>query len=368
MKDRHLHIASDSDLLKSIYKEVEKRLTINQTAWKLMISLKFILYFSLTAASYAILYLVTSPYIFVLTFVLYGFISLLFAFNFSHDFAHNTVFKSRKANNFCFVSIYTILGAHAEAWKQRHINSHHYAPNVEDYDSDLKISKLIRVIPNSEYHWYHKYQHLYAPLLYTTYSLFWVFIKDFVILFSNSEYQTRKDFAYYFSFWFQKAIYLGFILILPFLFSAQHWLITVSGFIAMHLSQSLFLLFTFFMTHHVETTDYPTTDAKGYIRTSWLMNQVKSSNDMHPFSSTANFILGGFNNHIAHHLFPHYHHIHYPKLNRILYDILVQHNIQPNQTTYWGGIVSHLRLLKRMSQPPITSDTRMLRNQAREYG
>ena len=118
----------------------------------------------------------------------------------------------------------------------------------------------------------------------------------------------------------------------------------------MHLTLSLFLLFTFFMTHHVEKTEYPTTDEKGYIKTSWLMNQIKSSNDMHPFNETANFILGGFNNHIAHHLFPHFHHIHYPQLNRILYDILNRNNIIPNQTTYWGGVLSHLRLLKHMSK------------------
>jgi linoleoyl-CoA desaturase len=241
------------------------------------------------------------------------------------------------------------VGAHAEAWKQRHINSHHYAPNVENYDSDLNITKLIRVIPDSQHFWYHKYQHIYAPFAYTTYSLFWVFIKDFVILFSKEVYTENKNLKYHLSFWAQKIFYISFILVLPLLFSGQAWYIVLLGFLLMHLTQSLFLLLTFFMTHHVEETEYPTTDAQGYINTSWLMNQVKSSNDMHPFSETANFILGGFNNHIAHHLFPHFHHIHYPKLNRILYGFLIKNGITPNQTTYWGGIVSHFKLLKRMS-------------------
>jgi len=186
-------------------------------------------------------------------------------------------------------------------------------------------------------------------LAYTTYSLFWIFIKDIVILFSKDDYTSKKGFHYHFSFWLQKTFYLVITLLLPIIFSLQHWSIVLIGFFCMHIFQSLFLLFTFFMTHHVEATQYPVTDAKGYITTSWLMNQVKSSNDMHPFSPTANFILGGFNNHIAHHLFPHYHHIHYPQLSRILYSILQEHHIQPNQTTYWGGIVSHLKLLKRMS-------------------
>ena len=351
MRDKHLRIARDSELLQSIYRQVEEQLVIDKqrTFWKIFI--KFSCYFSLTVLLYSLLYTVASPGVFITSFILYGFLSLLFAFNFSHDFSHNTVFNSKKLNHLCFIFIYAIVGAHAEAWKQRHVNSHHYAPNVEDYDSDLRISKLIRVIPDSKYYWFHQYQYIYAPLAYTTYSLFWVFIKDFVILYSKDEYEACKGFRYHLSFWLQKGFYISLILVLPLLFSLQNWYIVLTGFLLMHLSQSLFLLFTFFMTHHVEATAYPTTDENGYINTSWIMNQIKSSNDMHPFSETANFILGGFNNHIAHHLFPHVHHVHYPKLNRILYNILLVNDITPNQTSYWGGIRSHLRLLKRMSYP-----------------
>jgi linoleoyl-CoA desaturase len=351
LRDKHIHIAQDSELLKSIYRQAEEKLIIDKSGFFLKIWIKFIFYFSLSVFCYSLLFLAENPFYFILCSILYGFVSLLFAFNFSHDFSHNTIFKSKKLNNLCFIFIYTLVGAHAEAWKQRHIHSHHYAPNVEDYDSDLKISTLIRVIPNSKHFWYHRYQHIYAPFIYTTYSLFWVFIKDIVILFSKDEYTIRKGLRYHLSFWAQKGSYLSFILVLPLLFSSQAWYIVLTGFLLMHLLQSLFLLFTFFMTHHVEETAYPTTDERGYINASWLMNQIKSSNDMHPFSETANFILGGFNNHIAHHLFPHVHHIHYPELNRILYRILLANNIRPNQTSYWGGIVSHMRLLKRMSYP-----------------
>ncbi|WP_315824268.1 fatty acid desaturase family protein [Paraflavitalea speifideaquila] len=349
MRDKHIHIPQDSELLKTIYRQVEEQLVIDQQAARRLIVLKFVVYFTLSVLSYGALYKISEPLLFISCFIVYGFILLLFAFNFSHDFSHNRVFKSKRLNNTCFTIIYTLVGAHAEAWKERHIHSHHYAPNVEDYDSDLQITQLIRVIPHSEYRWYHRYQPVYAPVAYMSYSLYWVFIKDFVILFSKDIYKARKNFPYHLSFWIQKAIYLFLTLVLPLLFTAQPWYIVVTGFLCMHLTQSLFLLFTFFMTHHVESTAYPVTDQDGFINTSWLMNQVKSSNDMHPFSAWANFLLGGFNNHIAHHLFPHIHHIHYPRLNRILYGILLQHHIKPNQTTYWGGVVSHLRLLKKMS-------------------
>ncbi|MBK9716033.1 MAG: fatty acid desaturase [Saprospiraceae bacterium] len=351
MRDKHIHIPEDSKLLKDIYLQVDEELIIDHRSFIWQIWAKFIFYFSITILAYFLLYHATSPLYFVLCFIFYGFVSLLFAFNFSHDFSHNTIFKSKRLNNLCFILIYSLVGAHAEAWKQRHINSHHYAPNVAGYDSDLSITKLIRVIPDSEYFWFHKFQHLYAPLVYTTYSLFWVFIKDFVILFSKSQYNENKGMQYYLSFILQKIFYLTYILVMPILFSHQDWYFVLLGFFIMHFTQSLFLLFTFFMTHHVEQTEYPKVDQNGYIHSSWLMNQIKSSNDMHPFSRTMNFILGGFNNHIAHHLFPHIHHIHYPKLNRILYRILLENNIKPNQTSYCGGVVSHLKLLKRMSFP-----------------
>jgi linoleoyl-CoA desaturase len=238
MKDKHIYIAQDNELLSSIYRQVNEKLIIDQRHFVFKIWTKFIFYFSLSAFCYSLLYRADSPLYFIFCFILFGFASILFAFNFSHDFSHNTIFRSKKLNNLCFIFIYTLVGAHAEAWKQRHIHSHHYAPNVEDYDSDLKISKLIRVIPDSKHYWYHRYQHLYAPFAYTTYSLFWVFIKDFVILFSKDGYSKKKDLTYHLSFWAQKSFYLTLILILPLLFSRQSWYIVLTGFTFMHLLQS----------------------------------------------------------------------------------------------------------------------------------
>jgi linoleoyl-CoA desaturase len=348
MKDKHLIIAEDSALLHTIYETVNEQLVMDKSKFPALIGLKFLFYSALNAFIYGSLFQIADSALFILCFVAYGFVSILLAFNFSHDFAHDTVFKHKKWNNIGFTLIYTLVGAHAEAWKQRHIHAHHYAPNVEDYDSDLQLSNLIRIIPNSPHLWFHRFQHIYAPFAYMIYSLFWIFIKDFRILFAEDEFTKNKDFKYHLAFWAQKLAYLTYILALPMLFSAQPWMTVLTGFLLMHLVQSLFLLFTFFITHHVEATHYPTTDAEGVIDTSWLMNQVKSSNDIYPFSVAANFILGGFNNHIAHHLFPNVHHVYYPKLNKILYAILIKNGIEPNQTTYFGGIHSHLKLLKRM--------------------
>lgn len=331
--------------MKAIHQAIHANLKVDRRKFVSLIVFKFLFYLSLSATAYLGLYRIENPLLFTLCYITFGFSILLFAFNFAHDFSHGTIFKRSSWNDLGFILIYTLNGAHAEAWKRRHIESHHFAPNVEHYDSDLEISSLIRVIPNSKFIWFHRFQHWYAPLAYMTYSLYWVVIKDFHIFFHTKKKSTK----YILSFLAQKTFYFTYLLILPLVFAYQGWHMVLAGFILMHLCQSLFLLFTFFMTHHVEELAYPTVDSDGYINTSWVMNQIGSSNDMHPFSRLANFILGGFNNHIAHHLFPHIHHIHYPALNKILYGVLNRHGIVPHQTSYWGGVVSHLKLLRRMA-------------------
>lgn len=352
MKDRHINIAADTLLLKQVLQAVEKELSVNRTATTFLLILKFVFYSCLVMFFYVLILSTNNPFLFFAAYILFGLSAVLFGFNFAHDFSHNTVFKNKPINNAGFIALYTLVGAHAEAWKYRHIHSHHYAPNVKDYDSDLQITSLIRVEPGSPYKWFHRYQHWYALVTYMTYSLYWVFIKDFVIYFFNKEFPPQKNFRYHLSFWLQKIFYLSYLLIVPLLYAQMEWYMVVLAFLAMHFIQSLFLLLTFFMTHHVEKTAYFSADEEGYIRTSWFANQVKSSNDFYPFSQAANFIFGGFNNHIAHHLFPHIHHAHYPALNKILYRVLRENNMEPNVTGFFSGAWSHLLHLRNMSYKP----------------
>ena len=349
MRAKHLHIESDSRLLAEIRRRVAEDLSSNNRSVRSKQWIKFIFYASLSLLFYSLLFTANTPLLFIANYIAIGLTLLLFAFNFAHDFSHNAVFANKKWNNLGFIFLYTLVGAHAEAWRERHVNSHHFAPNVAEYDTDLQITNLIRVSPKMELKWYHRFQYFYAPIAYSTYSLYWIFIKDVIMLLKEVR---NKEFGpkYLFSFIAQKLFYIFYLLVIPLLFIDQSISIILIGFLAMHMLQSVFLLFTFFMTHHVIETTYPETDEEGIIQSSWLMNQIRSSNDMHPFSETANFILGGFNNHIAHHLFPHIAHIQYPKLNRVLYLTLNENGITPNQTTYWGGIVSHLKLLKKLSR------------------
>lgn len=349
MKDKHLRVEADLQFFKSLQARLKAELPLDDPAQRLKIIGKFLFYSSWSLASYLAIWMVTTPLLLVLAYLSFGFASMLMAFNFAHDLSHDALFAKKSWNNAGYTLLYSLVGAHAEAWKRRHVDSHHFAPNVKDYDTDLQITTLIRVEPSAPCMPYHRYQHWYAPLAYSSYSLYWIFIKDFYIYVQDTR-AGRIRWSYHFSFWLQKVFYLGYTLLLPLFFSSLSPLWFIAAFLLMHLSQSVFLLFTFFITHHVGQTQYFETDADGYIQSSWLNNQLCSSNDFYPFSEPANFIFGGFNNHIAHHLFPHIHHIHYPRLNRILYAALEERGFTPNRTGFFSGARAHLRHLRDMGQ------------------
>ena len=215
------------------------------------ILIKVIVYFTLTIVSYSSLYMVKTPLLLIVTYIFYGIISLLFAFNFAHDFSHNTIFKDKGLNHICFIVLYTMVGAHAEAWKDRHVKSHHHAPNVEGYDTDLEITNLIRVVPGSEIKWFHRFQYIYAPFLYTTYSLFWVFIKDFKVFFGGVDKNKKCSLNYKISFWSQKTMYVGYLVVLPLALVDLNWYWIIVAFIAM-----AFGTITFFTVYVFYDTPY----------------------------------------------------------------------------------------------------------------
>ena len=346
MLARHLKVKEHTNLYQSIQAKINSDLDMDKSKANRYFLLKGLFYGVLISASYFFIYTIENQFLFILNYILCGFIAVLLCFNFAHDLSHHAIFKRPFWDNLLFEFIYTLVGAHPEAWKNRHLHSHHFAPNVERFDTDLAITGLIRVLPNSNVKWYHKFQHIYATLAYMSYSFYWVFIKDFIVLKRFVPKEWQQQLRYYITFILLKSFYIFYLIVLPALYSEQPLWMILLAFIAMHMVQSVYTLFTFFITHHVDNSEYPKADKNGLINTSWFMNQVRSSNDFYPFSHIANFIFGGVNNHIAHHLFPHISHYHYPKLNAILYNMLREQNIEPNQSTYFGGILSHLRLLK----------------------
>jgi linoleoyl-CoA desaturase len=352
MRGKHLIVPEDNHLFTLIYQETAAQMVPSRLRLWWYFCAKALLLSGMLGWSYCTLLFTQSIPVLFASYILFGLSSVLLAFNFGHELAHQTVLNHNLFKNGCFLGIFALLGVDGIAWRDRHVREHHFAPNVPGFDPDLKLSSLIRILPDSQHYWFHRYQHWYAPFAYAIYSLFWIFVKDVRVFYSAENRYARKKGAYCLFFWGQKAFYLIYLLVVPLHFSPLSWILIIAAFLGMHLFQSIFILFTFLITHHVQGICYPKVGPDGQIQQSWLMNQIESSNDIHPFSTVANFILGGFNNHVAHHLFPQVNHIVYPEINKIMYSILEKRNIYPHHTSYFGGIWAHLKLLKTMGRAP----------------
>jgi len=346
MRALHSYDESDQRLYLDLLKKIEPYSELS-AQHRILLILKFIFYFGVLSLLWLLILTVESKFLFFGCYIAFGIWGILLALNFAHDFSHDTVFKNRTINLLGFIFLYAILGAHAESWKLRHTDAHHVAPNVGGLDTDLNMVVWIRLIPTSTFRNYHKYQPFYLFAVYALYSLFWVFIKDPVFVFNQIRKGEVKSVNYVLSFILQKLFYFSIVLFLPIVFSSQPLSVVLIGFFFMHIIQSLFLSVTFMSTHHVVGASYPEINSEGRISVSWMRNQINCSNDFHPFSSVANFIFGGFNNHIAHHLFPHIHHFHYPKVNKIIYPILEKNGFTLLNNSYFASVYSHFKLLKQ---------------------
>jgi len=349
---RHTKNETHEQWYREIQQAVQTRVKAQKNV-KLKLVTKAAFYGLLSGALYSTIFWANTLSGLVLAYVGFGFAILLLGFNFAHDLSHNAIFKSKTLNNAWFEVLYGLLGANGYLWKKRHLHSHHHYPNVDDHDADLELGGVIHLSPHQPPKPIHRFQHWYGPLLYASYTLYWIFYKDLVYFFRKKqanlyfEKHAIKEWAKLVAF---KAFYISYLVIIPYVFTDFGWLAILGAFGLMHVLMSWFLLFTFLITHHVEQTVYP--EVKLRINTSWMMHQIGSSNDFHPFSKVANFIFGGFNCHIAHHLFPNLCHIHYPAASRIIYAHLIARDVVPNQTGYFEGIRSHIRLLKRSGSIP----------------
>lgn len=339
------------------YKELNEKIelyfqenNLNRTGNSLMY-FKIFLYFSLDFLFYCLMISSEGLVSFYVFYLLMGLSILLTAFNISHDAAHGVAVKSKFWNKLLFQLSFNLQGNNAYVWGKNHNESHHLYTNVEGSDIDVLNNPLFRMKESQPLKKYHRFQWLYAPFLYLLYSLNWFLFRETLMLinYSSRTIKVEIPLAEAVKLVVYKLLYVGYMIIIPLYLLPFGWEHVLLAFLINHFIISLIFVGVLGVSHLSDYVAHPQPDSKGRLAMSWPILQMCTSVDYNPDSLFFNWTLGGFNAHALHHLFPHIHHVHYPRLNRILYQILNENGITSNQTSYWGGIVSHLRLLKRMS-------------------
>ena len=285
---------------------------------------------------------------FVAIYVLGGLAQTFLLLNIAHDSNHNAISSVPWVNK-TLNYVFDLCGINSYMWRILHHRGHHSCVNVHGEDDALTGRGLFRFTPHEPRIKLHRFQHLYALLLYAFFSLDYVFVRDFESFFSPAhdylkETQHKpREYAILFA---GKAFYVTYMLILPVFVLGRSPLLVGAAFLLVHLVVGLSVSLVFQTTHTIDTTHFPAGRDE-------FENTV-----YHTFATTADYatdnpmvswLTGGLNHHIAHHLCPFVCHTHYAGLTRIVKETAAEFGIPYRQNrTMTRAVWHHLILLKQL--------------------
>ena len=291
-----------------------------------------------------------SPWVMLLIAMLHGFLTAMIGLNIAHDAIHGA-YSSAKGINQRLGALFNFIGANDYVWKLTHNFAHHTYTNVPDHDGDIDQVPVLRLNPNQDLWWIHRFQHIYGVFLYSLSSISWVFIKDYVKFFtmSHGSQKSRHPRKEYLRLFVYKAIYYTIFLVIPLIVIDLAWWQILFGFFMAHAVEGVTLSFVFQLAHVVEGTEYLEANEEGQLENSWAIHQMMTTSDFAQKNPLANYLFGGLNFQIEHHLFPSVCHIHYHKIAPIIEGAAREYGLPyHNIPTYTGAVRSHLTSLKKM--------------------
>jgi linoleoyl-CoA desaturase len=273
-----------------------------------------------------------------------------------HDAVHGALSGKKWVNELVSMSMY-VLGGSPFTWKVQHNLLHHTFTNVHGYDEDFESLPVLRLNWAAKLKKLHRWQHIYAPLLYCLMT-FAMIISDFSQLVrynkrglvaqvkGNAKAELVKIII-------TKVLYAGYIFALPMIFSSQPWWLILIGFAVMHMVAGLFMATIFQLAHVIEGVDQVTPDPETGVQSEWAAHQLATTANFARNNRILGFFIGGLNFQIEHHLFPHISHVHYRRIAPIVEKTAKEHGLQYIQKkSFFHALISHIRMLRLLGTRP----------------
>ena len=270
-----------------------------------------------------------------------------------HDAIHNAYAPDKKTNTWLGYTL-NMVGGSDFTWFVQHNHLHHTYTNVYGLDEDVHDKPILRLAPTGKWAWVHKYQHLYAVLLYGMATLSWVVNKDFKQIFRYNAsglteslgHSPRWEFS---KILLNKVIYWTVTFILPLALLDYGWGWMLLGFFCMHFIAGFIMTLVFQLAHVVEETSYPLPTEQNELENSWAVHQLLTTADFSPHNKFISWWVGGLNFQIEHHLFPNICHVHYPAIAPIVRQTAEEFGLPYHQFASIGeAIQSHFGRLKAL--------------------
>jgi len=284
-------------------------------------------------------------------YVLLGFLVAMGAMNVAHDALHGA-YVTGTIGNRLIGFVMDLFGTSSFYWKKEHTVDHHTFTNIVEHDADLNVPIVLRLCPRAPWRSFHKYQRFYAPLLYSINLIRWVYysdprriIKAIKAKMAGEKSAPVPELALMVLF---KVVHVFLFIALPLmLLPVSPWVVIV-GYLCLLSTMGLTLTTIFQLAHIVENVAFPSPDAHGKIDNSFILHQLQTTSNFATKSKVVNFLFGGLNFQIEHHLFPYVCHIHLHKLSPIVRETAKEFGLMYYENkSFFTAIRSHFRTLKR---------------------
>jgi len=272
-----------------------------------------------------------------------------------HDSNHDT-YSGNKGVNKYMGKIIALVGGYEPNWRIQHNILHHTYTNIEGLDHDLDAGVFLRFSPHSKHYKMHRFQHIYAWVLYGLLTLQWATIKDFrqVIQYEKLDLLRKEKLTLrkaLLQVTLYKVIYYGYLFVVPIFVFGMAWQHVLIGFIIMHFVGGFSLSVIFQLAHVMEDCEFPEVADDRKMENTWAVHQLLNTADFSPRSPFMNWFVGGLNHQVEHHLFPHISHIHYRKIAPIVrqtaQEFGLPYFVQP---TFLHALYYHGKMLKKMGR------------------
>lgn len=274
-----------------------------------------------------------------------------------HD-ANHGAYSSNKKVNYFFGHTLNLVGGSVFNWKLQHNILHHTYTNVVHMDDDIQDRLVMRFSPHTEVKRFHKFQYVYAFLLYGVLTFYWALLKDFIQFITytkngvNANTRAQNVVAILKIIAVKVFYFFVFIYMPVWIFGLPLYQV-LTGFFLMHFFSGVVLTTVFQLAHTVEGTTHPLPDESGTIENNWAIHQMNTTVNFARHNKWISWYVGGLNFQVEHHLFPRVCHVHYPKIAPIVKQTAEEFGVPYLENpTFMSALNSHLSLLQRFGKLP----------------
>ncbi len=275
----------------------------------------------------------------------FAFSTLILGLNVMHEAAHGN-YSSKPWINRLLALTFDIFGISSDLYLIKHTQFHHNYTNMYEYDGDINEAPLIRMSEKQPWFPIHRYQAFYTPLLYSLITITWPLFDIGRLISPKVGTQSfRRPNALTTA---KILVFKGVSFYLTYVLPIQTLGVKTAVFFIFlfHLGLGGILALIFQVAHVHEDGKFN----ESTLESDWFVHQIRTSADFSTQNPIVNWLCGGLNYQVIHHLFPNVSYRHYPAIRLILKRLCVKHSLRYIEfPSFRNAVKSHFEWLQQLA-------------------